>query len=70
MTWPLCSPPRLEPALRQGLEDVAVADGDLDDLDAVRAPSPAEPEVGHHGDDHGVVGQDAVRRAGRWRRWR
>ena len=60
-TWPLCSPPRLEPALGEGREDVAIADRHLHDLDAVRLHAEPEPEVRHHGDDHGVAGEHAAR---------
>ena len=43
------------------LEHVAVADGGVDDGHAVRGHRQAEPEVGHHRDDDGVVRQRAPR---------
>ena len=65
MTWPLCSPPRRVAAGVERLEHVAVADRRLDDVDAGRLHRQAEPEVGHHRDDDGVVAQRRRARAGR-----
>ena len=55
ITWPDCSPPRREAAGLHRLEHVAVADGGLDDGDALAVHRDPEAEVGHHGRDRGVV---------------
>ena len=47
-------------AVGQRLQHVAVADGHLEHLDAVLGHPEPEPEVGHHGDDDGVLGQATV----------
>ena len=47
-------------ALVEGLEDVAVADRRLDDMDALALHGQAEAEVGHHGGDDRVFAQGAA----------
>src|SRR3546814_6740829 len=48
----------LEASGAQSLEDVAIAHRHLDHADAASLHSPAEPEVRHDRDDHGVAGQE------------
>ena len=60
ITCPLCSPPSESCAGVERLEHVAVADRGLDHLDPGRLHRQPEPEVGHHGDDDGVVAQGAA----------
>ena len=49
--WPDCSPPSDESARLHRGDDVPVADGRLDDVDARVAQRAAQPEVRHHRDD-------------------
>ena len=57
--WPRLLAAQRVPARGQGLEHVAVAHRGLDHVDAPLAHGQAEPQVGHHGDDHGVARQHA-----------
>jgi len=51
---------QLEPALVERVEDVAIADRGLDDLDVVRGHHAPQSEVAHHRDDHRVAGERAA----------